>query len=104
MVGPDAFWLPSRSTGQSNLNASAYFGNAWCTPFPFTVIIRYDTSGEVVAITKLDNIEEFVRQNELRSVEKQKEIRIAVRCLDNTIVEWPYTHTEVNDQLSVWGH
>jgi hypothetical protein len=96
MVGLDTFWLPSRSTGQSNLNASTYFGNAWCMPFPLTVIIRYDTSGEMVAIMKLDNIEEFMRQNKLRSVEKQKEICIALRCLD-TIMEWPYTHTEVSD-------
>ena len=91
LIGPDAFWCPpgSRST------AASCFGNAWCIPFPLTVIIRHDAGSSLVSINTLDELEEFVRQNESPRVEKQREIRIALRCLDNKLVKWPYTHTEV---------
>ncbi|CAE6445855.1 unnamed protein product [Rhizoctonia solani] len=94
IIGPDAFWFPGRSIGETCLNAADYFGNAWCIPFPLTVIIRYDSSGTVVAITNLNDIEDFIHQNETRIVEKQKELRVALRCLDGVVVQWPYTHTE----------
>ncbi|KAG8691132.1 hypothetical protein FRC11_006552 [Ceratobasidium sp. 423] len=102
MIGPDAFWFPTGSTGETCINAVDYFGNAWCTPFPLTVIIRYDSSGTVVSITNLNHIEEFIHQNESRIVEKQRELRIALRCLDSTIVQWPYTHTELVGNRFRW--
>jgi hypothetical protein len=95
IVGPDAFWFPQGNTGVPFQTAVDYFGNAWCLPFPLTVIVRYDISGTVVAITNLSDVEEFVRQNETRIVEKQRELRIALRSLDGMVVQWPYTHTEV---------
>ncbi|KAH7318861.1 hypothetical protein B0J17DRAFT_773208 [Rhizoctonia solani] len=84
------------------LNAADYFGNAWCIPFPLTVIIRYDSSGETIAITNLNDIEDFVHQNESWVVEKQRELRIALRCLDNMVVQWPYTHTELVGDRFRW--
>ncbi|KAF8595614.1 hypothetical protein BDV93DRAFT_501109 [Ceratobasidium sp. AG-I] len=98
LIGPDAFWCPpgSRST------AASCFGNAWCIPFPLTVVVRYDVGSALVALNTLDELEEFVRQNESPRVEKQKEMRIALRCLDNTIVKWPYTHTELLGNRFRW--
>ncbi|ELU39241.1 hypothetical protein AG1IA_06731 [Rhizoctonia solani AG-1 IA] len=102
MVGPDAFWFPKGNTGTSCPNAADYFGNAWCLPFPLTVIIRYDISGGLTTITNITDIQEFVRQNETRIVEKQKKLRIALRCLDGVIVQWPYTHTELIGNRFRW--
>ncbi|CAE6475333.1 unnamed protein product [Rhizoctonia solani] len=102
MVGPDAFWFSEGNAGVSCPSAADYFGNAWCLPFPLTVIIRYDTSGALVAIKNLSDIEEFVRQNETRIVEKQRELRIALRCLDSVVVQWPYTHTELVGDRFRW--
>ncbi|CAE6405463.1 unnamed protein product [Rhizoctonia solani] len=102
MVGPDAFWFPTGSSGETCLNAADYFGNAWCIPFPLTVIIRYDSSGKTIPITNLNDIEDFVHQNESRVVEKQRELRIALRCLDSMMVQWPYTHTELVGNRFRW--
>jgi hypothetical protein len=93
-IGPDAFWCPA-GMGDAISGAAAYFGNAWCIPFPLTVVIRYDFGGSLISITDLQDLEEFILQNEARVTEKQREVRIALRCLDNTRVKWPYTHTEV---------
>ncbi|GAB1526788.1 hypothetical protein RhiTH_009960 [Rhizoctonia solani] len=50
----------------------------------------------------MHDIQEFVRQNETRIVEKQKKLRIALRCLDGVIVQWPYTHTELIGNRFRW--
>ncbi|KAG8742758.1 hypothetical protein FRC10_000925 [Ceratobasidium sp. 414] len=101
IIGPDAFWCP---TGMADAQSCAvsYFGNAWCIPFPLTVVIRYDHDGSLTCITDLRDLEHFVWQNEDRDTEKRREIRIALRCLDKTRVKWPYTHTELVGNRFRW--
>ncbi|KAG8693317.1 hypothetical protein FRC08_009199 [Ceratobasidium sp. 394] len=101
IIGPDAFWCPTGMTDAQSC-AVTYFGNAWCIPFPLTVVIRYDHDGSVACITELRDLEHFVRQNEDRVTEKRREIRIALRCLDKTRVKWPYTHTELVGNRFRW--
>ncbi|KAG8792908.1 hypothetical protein FRC12_004494 [Ceratobasidium sp. 428] len=102
LIGPDAFWCPT-GLADAQSRAISFFGNAWCIPFPLTVVIRYDHNGSLACIKDLRDLEHFVRQNEDWSIEQRREIRISIRCLDNTRVKWPYTHTDVVGNRFPWG-
>ncbi|QRW03458.1 hypothetical protein RhiLY_02457 [Ceratobasidium sp. AG-Ba] len=93
LIGPDAFWCPT-GIADAHSRAAAYFGNAWCIPFPLTVVIRYDHDGSLACITDLGDLENFIQQNEHGETQKRREIRITLRCLDNNRVKWPYTHSK----------
>ncbi|KAG9120764.1 hypothetical protein FRC07_003616 [Ceratobasidium sp. 392] len=101
LIGPDAFWCPA-GLADAHSRAASFFGNAWCIPFPLTVVIRYDRDGSLAYIADLRDLEHFVRQNEDRDTEKQREIRISIRCLADTRVKWPYTHSELVGNRFPW--
>lgn len=62
--------------------------------------MRYD-SGQLAVLDKLQELEEYVYQNEDATVQEKRGIRMALRSLDGLVVSWPYTHTQVSPFSSV---
>ncbi|KAF5390251.1 hypothetical protein D9757_002979 [Collybiopsis confluens] len=95
-VGPDSYW---HDNGDLVPERSGFFGNAWYIPFPPTVVMRYD-DGRLSVIHTLNDLEEYVAQNSSRAVQRKREVRMALRALEDQTVRWPYKHVmPVGSQL-----
>lgn len=95
-AGPDAYWRPTEPPYPEGV--SSWFGKAFMIPFPPTLVIRYDQQGDAsrsvsVQLTALEDLEEFVRQNEHRDIHSRKWVRAALRALDGQVVFCPHVET-----------
>ncbi|PFH54435.1 hypothetical protein AMATHDRAFT_19 [Amanita thiersii Skay4041] len=96
-IGPDCYW----KKGRENYCAK-FFGNAWWIPFPPTLILRYDDGGLAV-LHEIHILEEYVKQNMRRDIQKKRQIRLALRALDGLRVRWPYEHTTPIGSRPLWS-
>ncbi|KAF9510693.1 hypothetical protein BS47DRAFT_1395777 [Hydnum rufescens UP504] len=89
LVGPDAYWAGL----DHERKIDSRWGNAWCLPFPLTVVIRFD-DGSLAVLSNLPQFEDFIHQNLEQQVVSSRKIRYALRCLESQVVFWPYSHNE----------
>ena len=54
-------------------------------PFPFTVVMSYDETGETVALSTVEEVRNYVRQNEDQEIKRRKCVRQMLRALEGSL-------------------
>ncbi|KAH9812839.1 hypothetical protein DFH28DRAFT_395024 [Melampsora americana] len=88
-TGPDCFWKP-RAPPYAH-NVTTFFGRADVVPFPFTVIFRYDQSPDPIFITKSEDLQAYVNQNNTMEILMRRQVRLLLRSLEGQEVFAPFT-------------
>lgn len=57
--------------------------------------MRYD-DGPIVVLTHLEDLEKFISQNSQPGIQKRRQVRLALRALEDQTVYWPYEHITVS--------
>jgi hypothetical protein len=93
-VGPDCYWRPARSIAP--FGVTTYFGRCWIVPFPFALLFVYDQAPTLISISEATDLELFVAQQAFEDVQLAKRVRLALRALDEQMVDAPYCESETS--------
>jgi len=58
-------------------------------------VIRYD-DGKYAALNDAQDLQSYIDQNSSAKIQRRRELRIALRSLENEMVKWPYEHITVS--------
>jgi hypothetical protein len=88
-TGPDCVWW-SEHVGHPHAPQTSFFGRATVLPFPFTLVMRYDETGQIVTLTSESEFETYVAQNESPEAQSGRKIRLALRALEGCRCYFPH--------------
>lgn len=80
-TGPDCFWLPDST--QYEIDGQSFFGRTSILPFPYTLIFYYDEGKTPSFIRDRADLQEYLRQNTSTEIIAARNVRQAIRALEN---------------------